>query len=364
MSQGISEYAHRSSVLLDTTEQFQKAFVRDAARQEFATNELLGVAGKDAAQDVLIGFQADTGFGPPPPPPDAGGLALVLLDIQSANLLISAGLETNEVPDVRGAKFLDEAKTQIATTRNQLSVPAVAAFAPSLAIHSPSVEEAAEEFRKYSAELLGEIVREINKTVNIACKGLSARVGKVEVAKAFDRIGEAVPALEAVGRLVRAGIEKLRRAIEGLAELFGKDALAQLKAEIAELWNKFEASQADGLLATLLGASAVRRHIEEMLAGRIRVQTADGARIVDGATNALPTVGSEFARAESASARSHLRDRLCGHPAGTVAFRWTVARTRARWGLLVSNRRGLACGRRVYRRPTIPALGERSAAGR
>jgi hypothetical protein len=297
MSQGISEYAERSSMLLGAANQFQGALARDAARQEFATNELLGVAVREAPQDGLFGFQADTGFGRPPPPRRPGGLAAVLLEVQSANLLISAGLQAKEVPDTGDVKLFGDAKMQIETTRNQLLAPAVAKFVPSLAIESPNVEKAAEEFRKYSSKLLDEIVTETHETINVACKGLSSKLNSAELATALDRIGEAAPALEGVGRLVRAGIEKLRRAIDALVKLFGKDALAKLKAQISELWNKLGASQADNLLAALLGVSAVRRHIEEILAGRIRVPTAHGAKVVDGVTNTLPTVGTEFTRA-------------------------------------------------------------------
>lgn len=288
----IDEYARRSATLLHASERFRAALFADERQQQFRANDLLAAAGDEAAKDVFSRFQPG-GTSPLPRPSGPSALSAVLFDLQSGNLLIAAGLRIKELPAIDDGNLLSEAHRQIEASRGELVASDVRMqFAANLMIHSGDTNAAAAEFRRYSGELLDEIVLESRNTINTACKGL-AKLDPSEVTKAIDQLGGAVPIVADVGRLVRQGLEKVKRAIEAVAELFGKDTLDKVKATVQEIWSNVKSLDHD-LLGRLLGVGTVKKRIEQILAASTLTPAA-----LDRATNTLPGVASEFTKNNS-----------------------------------------------------------------
>jgi CTP-dependent riboflavin kinase len=95
-------------------------------------------------------------------------------------------------------------------------------------VQSKTLESAADQFRNYSSELLEEIVGESEQTITAAITELK-KLDPAEIVKAVGQIGEAVPIVAGAGQVLRRGLEKLKRAIEALMEMFGKDAFKEVK---------------------------------------------------------------------------------------------------------------------------------------
>jgi hypothetical protein len=89
MDSSLSGYTRRSTVLLQAAERFEENLA-DTAPLTAATRELLAAAAKDSFADVRLGFQGEPGV--PTPPPISDRLSAVLFDLQSANILVAAGL--------------------------------------------------------------------------------------------------------------------------------------------------------------------------------------------------------------------------------------------------------------------------------
>src|SRR5215471_10659071 len=165
MSAGISGYMTRSATLLYAADRFAGSF-GDRGAQEVATRELLSAAERDSFAGVNLGFQ--TRPGAPPPTSVSVRLSAVLFDLQSANVLVAAGLQAGASSKQEDGIFLNDARQQMATTRDELLVPVVPKFAESLKLQSATLLSATEQFRNYSDQLLGEIASEVEKTIKIA----------------------------------------------------------------------------------------------------------------------------------------------------------------------------------------------------
>ena len=105
---------------------------------------------------------------------------------------------------------------------------------------------------------------------------------------ALKQLGEAVPIVAQAGQLIRQGLEKLKRAIEALMEMFGKDALKKLKEQIEQL-AKAAGLSLRGLLQSVLGADSVKQRIGDF-------DAALSSAKVDTASNALPELARSFNR--------------------------------------------------------------------
>ncbi len=288
MTSGISDYTRRSAVLLQATERFEQS-LDDPRRREAATKQLLNAAEKDSIADVRLGFQAEPGA--PPPASVSGRLSAVLFDLQSANVLVAAGLRTEKPKEPGEGERLKDARRQMATTREELLAPALVPkrFVAALNLQSKTLESAAEQFRNYSSELLGEIVSESEQTITAAITELK-KLDPAEIVKAVGQIGEAVPIVAGAGQVLRKGLEKLKRAIEALMEMFGKDAFKEVKEQIQRILKEAGVSGRT-LLESLLGADAVKDRIKTVLANPALITSK-----VDGASNSLPELARDFHR--------------------------------------------------------------------
>jgi hypothetical protein len=289
MSSGISEYSSRSANLLRSAGRFDPGVV-DEKRARRVTEDLLRATERSATEGLTLGFEAGQGI--PPPIGVTEGLAAILFDIQAGNLLIATGLRQGEVADQieRAPNLLVNSRQQIEVSRNDLLslVDAPLPFDAELRQRSSSIESAIGGFRTYSNELLQEIVAQAQSTVLLARDGLSKLDGSA-LGEALNRIGESLPLVAEVGRLVRRGVELVKNAIEAIISLFGKDTLIQVRDAVGEVWQNIN-NLGGTLFDKLLGVEAVRARIEQILAGR-------GLNInpLDRATNALAPLAASFA---------------------------------------------------------------------
>jgi hypothetical protein len=284
MAVGIAEYTTRSATLLYAADRFAESLgIREA--QDAATQELLSVAERDSLSGVHLGFETDSGA--PRPMSVSARLSAVLFDLQSANVLVGAGLQL-EAPNNQES-FLNDARQQVATTRDELLAPTAvtSGFAPSLKLQSATLQSATEQFRNYSGQLLGEIAGEVEKTVKIGMTELG-KLDPSEITKALEQIGEAAPIIAGAGQLVRKGLEKLKRAIEALMEMFGTGTIKKIKEQIEKIVKEAGVS-GRALLDSLLGVNFVNERIKAILES-----SALNISKLDSATNSLPEIARDF----------------------------------------------------------------------
>lgn len=285
MASGISEYTRRSAVLLQATKRFEQS-LDDPRRRDAAIRQLLTAADQDSTAGVRLGFQAKSDDEPPASVSER--LSAVLFDLQSANVLVAAGMRAEAPGD---GKLLQDASRQMGTTREELQAPAVLPtnFVASLNLKSKTLDSAAEQFRNYSSQLLGEIVSEAEKNIAAATKELK-KLDPAEILKAVGQIGEAVPIIAGGAQVLRKGLEKLKRAIEALMEMFGKEAFEKVKEQIQTILEKAGVS-IHALLEALLGTNSVKARISTILENKALVVSK-----VDGASNSLPELADNFSR--------------------------------------------------------------------
>jgi hypothetical protein len=288
MALGISDYTRRSAVLLQATGRFEQS-LDDPRQREVAIRQLLTAAEKDSIADVRVGFQVEPGQSPPASV--SGRLSAVLFDLQSANVLVAAGLRAEQPKEQHDGELLKDARRQMATTREELLAPALVPkhFVASLNLKSETLESAAEQFRNYSSQLLGEIVSETEQVITTAATQLK-KLDPAEIVKAVGQIGEAVPIVAGAGQLLRSGLEKLKRAIEALTDMFGKDAFKEVREQIQRILKEAGVGGRT-LLETLLGANAVRDRIKIILTKQALIVSN-----VDSASNSLPGIARDFSR--------------------------------------------------------------------
>jgi len=288
MAVGISDYTRRAAVLLQAAERFE-ASLDDHRRRDAAVGNLLAAAEQDSFADVRLGFEATPGS--PESPAVSGRLSAVLFDLQSANVLIAAGLKA-ETKDQGGGDLLKQARLEIGTTRDELLAPATVptGFAATLNLDSATLESAATQFRNYSSQLLGEIVDGADKTIKVATTELG-KLKPADLLNALGEIGEALPSVVVqAGQILRTGLEKLKRAIQALMDMFGAEALKGAREQIERILKEVKPSSRD-LVELVLGAHAVRERIQAILAGTTLAKSK-----VDAASNALPDLARAFNR--------------------------------------------------------------------
>jgi hypothetical protein len=285
---GISEYSDRSANLLNMAARLYGGLSDDRLARR-AESDLLRATEDSATEEFVLGFAAQPGV-PPPPATVSNGLAAVLFDIQAGNLLIAAGLARGEDAAAKqDGELLLAARQQIAISRGELvGIPvAPLKFDPKLNQRSNTIEGALVTFRDSSNDLLHEIVTEAKSGVLL----VGDQISKLDVGPLGDllgKIGDAIPFGADLGRLVRRGIELVKKAIDGITGLFGKDLLGDARDGVGEVWHGI-GDLTDMLFEKLLGVGPVKQHIDTILKG-------PGLQLerVDRQANALSPLGTSF----------------------------------------------------------------------
>ncbi len=193
------------------------------------------------------------------------GLRALLYDLQSANLLISAGAATEgpQPTPVHLSQALDqiEAAQAEATTSSTLFE-----FEAGSVAKSTDLESARLTFKTDSQFALDQLVGGAEGVLASAIEQLKS-LGGDKIQEAIASLGKSFQAVADVGRLVKKGIEKLKAAIQSLFDLLGSAGLGEVKDRITEFWNKLTNGEyTKQILAYLFGVKETGSRIETLLA--------------------------------------------------------------------------------------------------
>jgi hypothetical protein len=276
------------------------AYLTQTNRLLVSGRELLGSLGASAGAGAKIagleeaarpGPAAQLGFRPVPPrgggildrpvedPEDS--LREILFDVQSANLLIAAGLATEGPRPI--ASHLSQALDQIEQTQAVATAPATGfLFAAGSSVMSANLDSAKLTFRTDAQFALDRFVTEAKEVIQSVLDQLK-KLDPAKIAEALEGLGKPFHDAIEAGRLVKKGIERLQKAIQGLLDLLGSGALNQLKERASEVWDKFAKGEyTQEILARTFGVEGIGNRIDAILQNA-NLQIAD----LDGASNAL-----------------------------------------------------------------------------
>jgi hypothetical protein len=274
----IEEFARRSERLLRVSEAFQDSLAGTSEDRREAEQELVEAI--------------------PPPPAlptspllDEDQLTAVLLELQSGNLLVAAGVQTDA-----GAPpaALDNARQQIQAAKTQVEAPPAPQRLSAAIIRSSNLPTAKEGFRSQSGEFLKEIVDEVETTIEAALgplKSLVEKYGGGAVNDFIKELGTPFPGLADASLLVRRGLESVKRALAALARWLGESSLSALKPDLETLWAKLREEGGRAVLEHVIGAKVALDRVENVLSTTTRP-----FEQVDEASNKLPPISGNFLR--------------------------------------------------------------------
>jgi hypothetical protein len=223
----------------------------------------LAAATNSSETPDLLRFEADPGAGRVAPTSPEDALSALLLELQSANTLMSAGMALNEHGKGSNSTFLSDAVDQIRSTSTDVS----AQLAKSSQMHfeppsqpSATVEQALTLLRENGHRVLESIANGTEGVVNSALAKLK-EVDQSKVSEAIDNLGKAFEIVAVSAQRIRQGLQKLKAVLEYLSEFVGKSALADIKAKVIEIWQKFTGSTT--LVRQIIGEPAARKRVEE-----------------------------------------------------------------------------------------------------
>jgi hypothetical protein len=192
-------------------------------------------------------------------------LAAAMLELQSANLLMSAGIAKNEHGAGANDKPLRVTLADISTTRTSVQTGATFGFAAS-SKPSATLEEAAALFRTNAGKALDAITDGTVSIINSAAEQLKKMDG-AKVLEAIDRLGQSFEVGAAAGRLIRQGIEKLKAVLDALSGLFSPEAFAAIKAKVQEIWKKIVSNEyTKAAVRWMLDADDLQQQAEKIAA--------------------------------------------------------------------------------------------------
>jgi hypothetical protein len=205
-----------------------------------ATSDLETAATTQVSGDDRLRFSPAPGErnAPADSSPD-GCLAALLLEVQSANILMSAGIALNEHGGGEDTQFLQTSISQIDSSSASLkSADNRLRFAPP-AGPSADLTAATILFRDNAERALTAISDGTADVIDSVIANLK-KVGGVKVVEAIDNLGKSVDIVATASRLIRKGIEKLKSVLDAITNLFGNAAIQDIKEQVKSIWEKIE----------------------------------------------------------------------------------------------------------------------------
>ncbi|NOZ29190.1 MAG: hypothetical protein GXP39_14230 [Chloroflexi bacterium] len=206
------------------------------------------------------------------------GLASLVTDFQVAYVLVAAGQAVGEgeptTPDSRTIATtppsLTEALGALEETTRALRRPLTEpitqppsatrgmlrpAEAPEVeAFRSLSLQKAVQTFQAVTSETLEALVEGVHQAI-MACAEALSRLDEDAVLRALQMLGLELEQIPNLGRLIRLGVDRLKKAITALTSWLGEEALDSLKEKIENMLRRWLSG--DQLDATLRWALAV-----------------------------------------------------------------------------------------------------------
>jgi len=293
MAYQYADYSERSQRLIAAGQLLLESLEDKSIDRSIAIQDLETAAEADASSHVVLRFSAPASsqaaeVSEPISPDDA--LSGVLLDLQGANILLSAGIALNEHGKGSNKSLLNDSleNAQSSQTIVKSDLKALM-FAPEAGVKSSDLEGARKAFRQNADGVLKDIVDDANEVVNDVLKKLKD-FDSAKVLESIDKLGESFQVVAAVGKLIHRGIELLNMALAALAKLFGKEAFAKVKGNIEEIWKKFKSGEyTHDFLAWVLDVKGTETLITAALAQKDVKIT-----VIDNATNDLPALSDKY----------------------------------------------------------------------
>jgi hypothetical protein len=296
MSYYYSDFPSRSQRLVAAGQQLLQSLGDDTIDRSIAIQDIEAAAQANTAFETVMRFSAAPSQGAAELPeaitPD-DALSSVLLDLQAANVLLSAGVALNE--HGRGSntscliESIQQAESSRAIVTSDLAALASLPFAPAAGVKSSNLEEATKKFRENADGVLRDFVDDANKVVNDVLEKLK-KFDSAKIIEGINKLGESFQIAAAAGKLIQQGLELLKKALDALSKLFGKEALASTKKKVADIWAKFQSGQyTHDALAWAFDVKGTEAKIDAALG---QANVAIGA--IDDATNDLPGLSTKY----------------------------------------------------------------------
>ncbi len=192
------------------------------------------------------------------------GLREILFEVQSANMLIAAGLAT-EGPRP-ASSHLSQALDQIEQTQAAATAPETGfLFAAGSSVMSADLASAKRTFRTDARFALDRFVTEATEVIQSVLDQLK-KLDPAKIADAIEALGKPFHDAVEAGRLLKKGIERLQNALRGLLDLLGSGALAQLKERASQVWDKFAKGEyTQEMLSWTFGVEETGKSIDAIL---------------------------------------------------------------------------------------------------
>jgi hypothetical protein len=261
MAYQYSDYPSQARRLANAGASLLEAMEDPSMDPALAIVELEAAGSTIPPADLRARFEPVAGTGPASPPSAEDVFSRILLELQSANALMAAGMAMNEHGAGAEPRFLNDAVAQIRSTSSDLAAHMAKStklqFAPAT---KPSVtpEDALRLFGDSARRTLESIAGGTESVISSAFSKLKD-VDQSKVSQAIDDLGKSFQVVATAGKLIRRGLEKLKAVLEALSNLFGTDAMAEIKAKVREIWQKVAADKT--LVRNIIGTAAAQRQV-------------------------------------------------------------------------------------------------------
>jgi hypothetical protein len=289
-----AEYPARSARLANAGQQLLDS-IQGGGDRTFAIQELESAAGVSLGTEVVQRFQPSSDdesskVSEIVGPDDA--FSGILLDVQAANVLVSAGIALNQHGQGADTSLMNECLDSV--TRSGSEVTSAISARGTLgylaaAVHSSNLEEGRSTFRRSADAVLKDIVDGAASVVNSVLEQLK-KIGSDKVLEGLDHLGESFQIVATAGRLIRLGLEKLKSALEALGNLLGKESADRLKEKAREIWNRFVSGE---LTQNTLSRILHIADVESVVAKSLMLPSLQVDRI-DGGTSALSLLSDQY----------------------------------------------------------------------
>lgn len=296
MAYQYADYSSRSQRLINAGQQLIQSLQDETIDRSVAIQDIESAAKASTASELVLRYaSASDDSGPPPAgqisPEDA--LSGVLLDVQAANVLLSAGIALNEHGGGSKTSFLHDSMAEVGNSRaivtQNLEARAKREFAPASGVKSSTLEAAKKTFSDNAEGVLKDIVDDAAAVVGDVLEKLQQFDG-AKIAEGIQKLGESFQVISAAGKLIQRGLDMLKNALDALSKLFGKEVLASAEKKVGEIWKKFQSGEyTRDVLTRIFDVKGMQAHIVAVL-----TQADLDIASIDSATNDLPGLSDKY----------------------------------------------------------------------
>jgi hypothetical protein len=225
--------------------------------RNIAVMELETASSAKQSTDLRMRFEAGAAAAVTAPSSPEDLLSAILLELQSANTLMAAGMALNEHGGGADSKHLYKTVAQVRSTSSNFESYLRLGF-ESRAEPSASLSDARKLFLNSGDRALDSIAGGTEGVIGSAYQQLK-KMDPSKVTEAIENLGQSFQVAAATGRLLRQGLEKLKAVLNALSKIFDDKALSDIKDRVREVWQKFTADK--HLVRVIIGEPAARQRL-------------------------------------------------------------------------------------------------------